>query len=134
MRKPITPFMHGMLDYTTVATVAAAPRLMRLSGRASATCYALAGGYAMLSMMTDYPLAAKRAIPFKAHGIAEGAVGALLPALPFLLDFASQRRARNLCFALAGVTAVVSALTDWDKKSERLARRRHRRRPRLVAA
>jgi hypothetical protein len=70
----------------------------------------------------------------RSHGVAEGAIGALLAALPFLLDFASQRRARNLCFTLAGVTAVVSALTDWDKKSERVARRRHRRRPRLVAA
>jgi hypothetical protein len=134
MRKPITPFAHGVMDYATVATVAAAPKLMRLSGRAAATCYALAGGYAMLSMLTDYPLAAKRVIPFKAHGIAEGAIGALLPAAPFLLDFASQRRARNLCFALAAVTGVVAALTDWDKQSERVARRQHRRKPRLVRA
>jgi hypothetical protein len=121
-----------MIDYATVATVAAAPKLMRLSGRAAATCYALAGGYAMLSMLTDYPLAVKRAIPFKAHGVAEGAIGALLPAAPFLLDFANQRRARNLCFGLAAVTGVVAALTDWDKQSVRAARRRHRRNPRLV--
>jgi len=133
MRKPITPFTHGLLDYTTVATMAAAPRLMRLRGRAAATCYALAGGYAMLSMLTDYPLGAKRVVPFKAHGIAEGVIGALLPAAPFALDFASQRRARNLCFGIAALTAVVSALTDWDKQSERVARRRHRRKPRLTA-
>jgi len=134
MRKPITPFAHGVIDYVTVATVASAPKLMRLSGRAAATCYVLAGGYAMLSMLTDYPLAAKRAIPFKAHGIAEGAIGALLPAAPFLLDFAGQRRARNLCIGLAALTGVVAALTDWDKQSERVARRQHRRKPRLVRA
>lgn len=134
MAKPITPFAHGVIDYMTVATVASAPKLMRLSGRAAATCYALAGGYAMLSMLTDYPLAAKRAIPFKAHGIAEGAIGALLPAAPFLLDFANQRRARNLCFGLAAFTGLVAAMTDWDKQSERTARRRHRRKPRLVRA
>ena len=134
MRKPITPFTHGLIDYTTATMVAAAPKLMRLDRRASAACYALAGGYTMLSMLTDYPLAAKRAIPFKAHGVAEAAIGAMLPALPFVLDFASQRRARNLFFGLAAITGVVSALTDWDKQSERVARRRHRRKPRLVAA
>jgi hypothetical protein len=134
MRKPITPFAHGIIDYATVATVASAPKLMRLSGRAAATCYALAGGYAMLSMLTDYPLSAKRAIPFTAHGVVEGAIGALLPAAPFLLDFANQRRARNLCFGLAAFTGLVAAMTDWDKQSERVARRRHRRKPRFVRA
>jgi hypothetical protein len=134
MRKPITPFAHGVIDYATVGAVAAAPKLMRLSPRAAATCYTLAGGYAMLSLLTDYPLAAKREIPFKAHGVAEGAIAALLPAAPYLLGFAGQQRARNLCFALASVTAVVAALTDWDKQSERKARRRHRRKPRLRAA
>ena len=134
MRKPITPFAHGIVDYATVATVACAPKLMRLSLRAQATCYALAGGYAMLYMLTDYPLSVKKAIPFKAHGVAEGAVGALLPAIPFLLDFADESPARNLCFGLAAFTGVVAALTDWNKQSERIARRRHRRKPRLVRA
>lgn len=134
MTKPITPFAHGVIDYVTVATVASAPKLMRVRGRAAASCYALAGGYAMLSMLTDYPLAAKRAIPFKAHGVAEAAIGALLPAAPFLLDFAGQRRARNLFFALTAITGMVAALTDWDKESERDARRQHRRKPRLRAA
>ena len=34
----------------------------------------------------------------------------------------------------ATVGAVVAALTDWDKQSERKVRRRHRRKPRLRAA
>lgn len=133
MRKPITPFTHGLLDYATVATVAAAPRIMRLDRRAAAACYVLSGGYAMLSLLTDYPLGAKRVIPFKAHGVVEGVLGALLPAVPFALDFASQDRARNLFFALTAVTGAVSALTDWEKRSEQVARRRHRRKPRLTA-
>jgi hypothetical protein len=134
MKKPITPYTHGLIDYSTVAMLTAAPKLMRLDRRAASACYALAGGYAMLSMLTDYPLAAKRVVPFKAHGVAEAVIGALLPALPFALDFASKPRARNLFFALAAVTGVVSALTDWDKQSERVARRRHERKPKLVAA
>lgn len=132
MKKPITPFAHGVLDYLTVGTVAAAPTLMDFPDAAANACYALAGVYAGTSMMTDYPLAVKRAIPFKAHGAAEIAIGALLPALPFVLGFASNARARNFFLALTAVTAVTAAMTDWDRKSEKTARRRHQKKPRLV--
>ena len=132
MRKPITPFAHGVIDYLTVGTVAVAPGLMDFPDEAANACYALAGIYAGTSMMTDYPLAVKRAIPFKAHGVAEVAIGALLPALPFVLGFASNSRARNFFLALTALTAMTAAMTDWDKTSERTARRRHQKKPRLV--
>ncbi|HJQ21451.1 MAG TPA: hypothetical protein VJ867_13970 [Gemmatimonadaceae bacterium] len=134
MKKPITPFTHGVMDYATVATVAAAPKLMELPDEAADACYVLAAGYAGLSMFTDYPLAVKRAIPFKVHGIAEAAIGALLPMLPFVLGFGRNARARNLFFGLTALTAMTAAMTDWNKQSERAARRRHKRRPRLVRA
>ena len=133
MRSPITPLGHGVLDYTTVATVALAPRLLRFPDRAAKVCYALAGAYAALSMVTDYPLAVRRLVPFKAHGVSEGAIGALLPFIPWALDFERDARARNFFIGLAGLTAVVATLTDWTKKSERKARRRGRRKPRLIS-
>jgi len=134
MRKPITPFAHGVLDYATAAAVAAAPKLMDFDDEASYACYMLAAGYAGLSMMTDYPLAVRRMVPFKAHGVAEAVIGAMLPALPFVLGFAGDKRARNFFFGLTAMTAMTAAMTDWNKKSEKKARRRHRRRPRLVRA
>ena len=132
MQKPITPFAHGVLDYLTVGTVAMAPSLMDFPDEAANACYALAGIYAGTSLMTDYPLAVKRAIPFKAHGMTEIAIGAILPALPFMLGFATNARARNFFLALTAMTAMTAAMTDWDKKSEKAARRRHQRKPRLV--
>lgn len=132
MQKPITPFAHGILDYLTVGTVAAAPKLMDFPDEAANACYALAGIYAGTSMMTDYPLAVKKAIPFKAHGIAEIAIGALLPALPFVLGFAGNARARNFFLALTALTAFTAAMTDWNKTSEKTARRKRQRKPRLV--
>ena len=110
---PISPRVHGVLDYATVAAVAAAPMLLDLPDNAARLCYGLAAGYLGLSMLTDYPLAAKRAIPFKGHGLAEGAIGAALPAMPWALGFADNKRARNLVFGLTAMTAVVAALTDW---------------------
>jgi hypothetical protein len=103
-----------MLDYGTAATVAAVPAMMNVPKRARNLFEGLAAGYTGLSAMTDYPLSVRRTIPFKAHGAAELAIGALLPAMPWLLGFSENRAARNLCFGLTALTLVVSALTNWD--------------------
>ena len=114
MQKPITPRLHGLLDYTTAAATAAAPRIFDFPAAAAWVCYALGAGYTGLSLLTDYPLGAKRAVPFKGHGIAEGIIGAALPAVPWALGFAAHRPARNFMFGLTALTAVVAALTRWD--------------------
>jgi hypothetical protein len=134
MRKPISPFAHGVLDYATTMTVAAAPRLMHFPKSAAIACYALAGGYAGLSMLTDYPLSVKRTVPFKVHGVSEAIIGAMLPALPWALGFAKHTLARNFFLGLTAMTAATALLTDWNRTSERVARRKHVRKPRLAKA
>ena len=114
MRQPLSPRLHGVLDYSTSAAVAAAPRLLDFPPAARHLFDGLAGGYTALSSVTDYPLSARRVVPFKAHGAAELAIGLALPALPWLLGFSEHRAARNLCFGLAAITFAVAALTDWD--------------------
>ena len=118
MRKPISPRVHGVIDYTTSAAVAAAPRVLNLPRPARMLFDGLAAGYTGLSAVTDYPLAVKRAVPFKAHGGAELAIAAVLPALPWVLGFADNKVARNLCFGLTALTLVVAALTDWDSDND----------------
>lgn len=120
MQKPISPDMHGMIDYSTVLMTAAAPNLLGMSDRAAQTCYTLAGGYLALSLFTDYDLSVRRLVPFPAHGAAEGLLGAALPMLPKLLGFSRDRAARNFLLGLAGVTAVVAALTDWTGDTHRI--------------
>jgi len=114
MKRPISPMMHGVLDYATVAATAAVPRLMGFPKQATMAADALAGGYGMLSSVTDYPLSARRVVPFKGHGLAEAAVGLALPFLPWALGFADNRAARNFFLGLTAVTFVVAAMTDWD--------------------
>jgi hypothetical protein len=114
MNKPISPTMHGAIDYATSAAVALAPRLMDFPRPARMLCDTLASGYTALSATTDYPLSLKRITPFRVHGGVELALAAALPAMPWLLGFADHKPARNLCFALTAVTIVVSALTDFD--------------------
>ena len=114
MNKPISPKLHGMLDYATTAATALLPLLVPLPRRAARTAEAWAAGYTALSALTDYPLALKRRVPFRSHGAVDRTLGLVVPALPWILGFARNRRARNLFLALAGVTIVVTALTDWD--------------------
>jgi hypothetical protein len=116
MRKPISPRIHGVLDYATSTAVAIAPRAMHFPRPARMLFDFLAAGYTGLSAVTDYPLSVKRVAPFKVHGATELAIAALLPAMPYALGFANHRAARNLCFGLTALTLVVAALTDWDSK------------------
>ena len=111
--KPISPTMHGAIDYSTVAMTAAAPKVLGLPEKAGMLAYGLAASYLGLSMLTNYKLSAKRAVPFKAHGATEAAIGLALPALPWVLGFADNKKARNFFLGLTALTFVVSALTDW---------------------
>lgn len=114
MDKPISPRVHGVLDYATVVATAAAPRVLGFPEQAARLCYGLAGGYLGLALLTKYPLSAKAVVPFKAHGAAEVALGAVLPALPRALGFSDRPAARNFLWGLTALTAVVAALTDWE--------------------
>jgi hypothetical protein len=118
MRKPISPKLHGVLDYATAATTAAMPLLSRVTRPAARTAEAWAAAYALLSALTDYPLALRRQVPFRAHGTIDRTLGLVLPALPWIIGFARDRRARNFFLALAGVSIVVTALTDWNSEPE----------------
>ena len=118
MNKPITPRTHGMLDYATAGATALVSRLLGFSPTAARTARLWAAGYGALSALTDYPLALKRAVPFKAHGAMDAAMAPIIPALPWLLGFARDRRARNFFLGLAAITVVVTALTDWTAEPE----------------
>ena len=129
MKKPISPRTHGIIDYATVLTVAAAPKMFGFPDPAAKLCYGLAAGYLGLSMMTDYPLAAQRLVPFKAHGAAEAAIGLALPAMPWVLGFEDDRAACSFFFGLTALTGIVAALTDWE--GEKQPAKAGRRAPRI---
>ena len=114
--KPISPRIHGVLDYATSTAVAVAPRAMNFPKPARRLFESLAAGYTGLSAVTDYTMSVRRLAPFKAHGAAELAIAAVLPVLPYALGFAHHRAARNLCFGLTALTVVVATLTDWERR------------------
>jgi hypothetical protein len=113
MKKAISPRTHGILDYATAATAAAAAQVFRFSKPAAKAARGWAAGYGALSALTDYPLGVRRALPFRTHGALDFAMTPLIPALPWLFGFTRDRRARNFFLGLAAISAIVTAFTDW---------------------
>jgi hypothetical protein len=114
MWKPISPRVHGIIDYTTSAATAAAPMVLGLPPRAKVAAQVLAGGVGGMASMTKYPLGLKPVIPFKAHGIADKLLALAIPALPWMLGVGRNKAACNFFLGLAAVSVVVTALTDWE--------------------
>lgn len=113
--KIISPRFHGILDYLTVLTCLLAPSIFEFSRTPATISYALGISYLIISLLTDYPLAAKRLIPFSIHGLIELVSAPLLFGAPWLLSFSNEPRARNFFIALALVTLVVWVLTDFKR-------------------
>ncbi|MGI4884873.1 MAG: SPW repeat domain-containing protein [Janthinobacterium lividum] len=112
--KLISPTLHGVLDYATCAFFALAPSLFNLHGAYATVCYALAGGYVVVSLLTNMPLGAVRLLPFPVHGKLELVSGFVFLASPWLFGFARQNEtARNLFVAAGAVFLLVYFLTDW---------------------
>ncbi|ALW84599.1 hypothetical protein AUC43_05575 [Hymenobacter sedentarius] len=117
--KPISPKVHGVLDYATCAFFALAPSLFNLHGAYATVCYVLAGGYLVLSLLTSMPLGLLRVIPFPVHGKLELVSGLVFLASPWLFGFADDSpTARNLFIAIGLVTLVVYFLTDWAGQTQ----------------
>lgn len=113
--KIISPRIHGILDYLTVLTLLLAPTIYVFTRTPWTVAYVLAASYLVISLLTDYPLAWKRVIPFSIHGLIELVSVPVLFGLPWLLGFNEDYAARNFFIALAVITLFVWLLTDFKK-------------------
>ncbi len=84
--RPVDATLHGVVDYSVGAVLATAfPRLAGIEGTRSARQIRISGAsHLAYSTVTNYPLGAVKALPFKVH-LALDAVGALaIAATPFV--------------------------------------------------
>jgi len=117
-KKPISPTAHGAIDYSAVGLMLLGPTLLGLKGRARTLSHLFGATYAVVSALTDYKLAIKRLIPFRAHGLIEISSVPVLLALPLVLGAWKQPRARGFFVVLAATVATVYSLTDWDADTD----------------
>ncbi len=118
MKKPITPFSHGVLDYGSVAFMLAAPSLLGLNGPARTLSYAFAGMYLGVSALTRMPLGLAKVIPFPLHGAIELGTAPALIGLPLLMGAFTTTRERAYFAGLLGTVLTAFTLTDWQAGAE----------------
>ncbi len=107
MKKPISPKLHGLIDSSPAAATAAAPRLFRFPRTAAVAAETVAAAYSGMAGAT-------KRLPWRVHGRTDAVLGAVLPAVPWLLGFSRHRKARNFFLVLGAVSLIVAVLTDWS--------------------
>jgi len=112
--KPISPTLHGVLDYLTCGFFFVAPSLFDFTGTYAAVCYTLAAGYLVISLLTRMPLGLLKWIPFWLHGRFELVSGLVFIASPWIFGYAENGPARNMFIAVGVVFLLVFALTQWQ--------------------
>jgi hypothetical protein len=115
--KPISARVHGILDYAIVAAFLNAPMVFGFKGTTAATiAYWLCGLHLLMTGCTDFPLGAFKWIPFKVHGAIDLVAGIFLLVAPWIFGFSGILSARNFFVAMAIITFIVVALTDFTQK------------------
>jgi hypothetical protein len=76
MQKPISPRVHGILDYMTAGFMFALPRVLGWSKTSTRLMDACAGAATAYSLMTRYELGLVKVLPLKAHLAMDAVSGA----------------------------------------------------------
>lgn len=117
-KKPITPKLHGAIDYGFLGMMLSAPSLLGLTGPAKTLPYLFGGIQGGLNAVTKQPLAIKHLVPFRTHGTIELASGPAFVLLPVVTGALKQPRARAFFGTALGLLAAVYALTDWNATTD----------------
>ena len=111
----LSPWVHGVIDFITVAVLVLGSILVGLGGAPLAIALTLAAVHLLLTLFTDFPMGVWKRIPFFAHGIVELVVGIGLLLLPSFAGYGPGSPARRFYLAVGGAILVVWALTAYRR-------------------
>lgn len=117
--KILSPTIHGFIDYAAAVALIVAPFLVLPSGAPQiAVLLSVAAGAALIiySLITDYSVSARKAIPFKVHLLIDFVAGAAFVVAPFILGFEGITQAYYLVMGAAVIAVVL--LTDSNTVEE----------------
>ena len=113
-RKPISPDVHGVIDYGLGVLNTAGPAALGLTGAARTVPAVAALVQGGLNAVTDQRFAARKLVPFRLHGRLEAlGIPALLVAT-IATGAWKQPKAPLFYGGLFLALGAVYALTDWD--------------------
>lgn len=116
-KKPITPLVHGLIDYALVSSLLTLPRLFGFSKKVKTIYTAEALALLVYVALTNHPTAVKKLIPFTIHGKIDPFNVGQFALQTALKPFREDKKAMifNLAFtAIAGATVL---LTDWKEEN-----------------
>ncbi|MCU1546835.1 MAG: hypothetical protein JWP30_1935 [Homoserinimonas sp.] len=114
MTKPITPRVHGLIDYGFLLGNVAAPMMLGMSKTARilfASFGVIQGG---LNAFTVQPYAVRKMVPFALHGLIEKGSSPVYALAPLLTGVAKEPKARAYWIAMGIALVAVYNLTDWE--------------------
>jgi hypothetical protein len=115
----LSPWVHGVIDFITVAVLVLGSIVVGLGGAPLAIAFSLAVIHLLLTLLTDFPMGVWKKIPFFVHGIVELVVGIGLLILPSFAGYGPGSPARRFYLAMGAVILVVWALTAYRRVDAR---------------
>ncbi|MDP1818840.1 MAG: hypothetical protein Q8K58_02980 [Acidimicrobiales bacterium] len=114
-RGPISPRLHGTLDYLLAATLIAGPFALGVDDdTAKAFVLVLGGAASLLAVGTAWSRGIVRVVPPMVHGITDIGATLALIAAPFALGFTDDTAATWFCVVVGAGGLVATLLTRFE--------------------
>ena len=111
----LRPGTHAVADYLAAFTVILTALVIEGPPRAVAFGLIVGIAFALVSLMTRYPLGVIKLIPFPVHAAVDYLGALLLVVGPFALGFYDDNKGASLAYILTGIAvAGVSMITDYQ--------------------
>ena len=111
---PISPKLHGLIDYGLVASLLVLPTALGFSRTVRRLYAAEAAALLVYVALTDQPTAVLPLIPFRTHGRIDPFNVLNFAAHSLLASFREDPRAQRFNAAFTALAGATVALTDWD--------------------
>ena len=112
----VSPRLHRVLDYATVAVFALSPTLIPLTGVAATVAYGLALVHLAVTLGTAFADGSRRPLPLPVHGALETVVGMALVALPLVVGWTGPAR---VFYLIVGAVILVASLVSQYRTDKR---------------
>jgi hypothetical protein len=114
-RGPISPRVHGTVDYPFAAVLLGGPRVLDFQDDAARVfVWAVGGAATVLAVGTAWSRGIVRVVPPVVHGVADLGATIALIAAPFALGFNRDRRATAFCVGVGAGGIAVTLLTRFE--------------------
>jgi hypothetical protein len=116
MRKPVSPTLHGAIDYVLTGVMLAAPSLLGLNNKVRNTYLALGSGFGAVDAFTDTGAGIRRLMPFRMHQKLDLSFLAGLSVLSLINPIRKDRRALYFHVAVLATAITHYLLTDYKSR------------------